>query len=533
MRWQRYALWGAAIYIVLMGLWFRYELANNSHWLQEVDDGKGPYLAVFQVEADAYTRLTRIQRILDGKGLIQNWHPHENFPEGMAPTTTLPMDAAILALVPPASLFSETPVDWAGALISPLLYLLLAGYLCFWARGVLKPGALLLLLLGVAMLPNVAWATCFARPDHQSLILLLLAIALSGEWKRWDEANRFRRLWAVTTGIAWGLAGWTSLFEPALFFIIVLLGNLIGRRREQWEMLAAFGFVALLFFLIEGFHITGIAAEHQPYLLRWFEQIGELRPMISGDFGQIFKQVNLLFSPILWLAPLFFIRLYMRLDLRTSDHLLTVLTILLLILSLNQVRWGMYGGFTLMLVAAFWVQRESTAWLRWTGAGLTAIAILWAARENVVIGRDQPVPPTADLRRLAKGMNYEGAIMAPWWQAPVLMYYSGLPIVASSSHVTIAGIIDSANFYSTKSWTEANDILQKRGVRWVVVWRPEFLVPNSLNILGETAPPKQQLHVHELPVAYRLAMQAAVPTRFRLRSPILQDFRLYEVTPAR
>ncbi len=75
-------------------------------------------------------------------------------------------------------------------------------------------------------------------------------------------------------------------------------------------------------------------------------------------------------------------------------------------------------------------------------------------------------------------------IMAPWWLAPATAYWSGQPVVAGSSHESLPGIVASARFYLSVAPPPAREILQSRGVRWVLAGDGERVAENSATILG-------------------------------------------------
>ena len=90
-----------------------------------------------------------------------------------------------------------------------------------------------LFLIGSAALPAFIWATACGRPRHQSLILALMAMGLTAEYERWQIELTPKRAWNIFAGIVWGLACWTSLFEPSVVVAVLVLFNLIVRRREN------------------------------------------------------------------------------------------------------------------------------------------------------------------------------------------------------------------------------------------------------------------------------------------------------------
>src|SRR5262249_23077310 len=92
-------------------------------------------------------------------------------------------------------------------------------FLWAWARAMNLPYRWLMLFV-TTVSPILVHCYALGRPDHQSLILLLLTIALASEWTLWSRPTRG---WAITNGCAWGLALWTSLYEPLVLFAVTLL----------------------------------------------------------------------------------------------------------------------------------------------------------------------------------------------------------------------------------------------------------------------------------------------------------------------
>src|SRR5271163_3824112 len=112
---------------MVFGCWLR--AIDAPEWLQRDVTQTPPVIRPWAVEADCYSELARVQRILRGQGLIQNHFTVENWPEGLTPSTTATFDYAILLLDAPLALVTKHPLDWAGALISPALWL---GLVLFW-----------------------------------------------------------------------------------------------------------------------------------------------------------------------------------------------------------------------------------------------------------------------------------------------------------------------------------------------------------------------------------------------------------------
>src|SRR5690349_4145055 len=105
---------------------------------------------IYFVDADCYSRMTRAQIVDQHPGTIVRWHEFENYPSGVLPHTTAPLDYLIVALKWVLSLISlasesfRTSVlghqllDVAGALISPLLAVAVVVFLSVWARWGLR-----------------------------------------------------------------------------------------------------------------------------------------------------------------------------------------------------------------------------------------------------------------------------------------------------------------------------------------------------------------------------------------------------------
>ncbi len=311
----------------------------------------------WMVEADCYSQLARVQRIAHGGGLIQNHFTVENWPEGLVPSTTAPFDYCILLLAAPLALLTAHPLDWAGVLISPLLW---AGLVIFWtlfrSRSFTRWGRSLL-VLGTALLPPLVWATAFGRPRHQSLIMALMAVGLTLEYERWEIGRISRRSWDLAAGIVWGLACWTSLFEPLVVVVLLVVFNLAARRREAPVFLISFGTVMLLALLLEGVHIFVPTAEESAPLVRWLATIQEMQPL---TFRQMMAQLTLGFAAIPFVAA----GLLLRGGERRTDLFLVLLTLVLTVLAAWESRWIYYAALGGVFLLARFCQLEPRRWTR-------------------------------------------------------------------------------------------------------------------------------------------------------------------------
>jgi asparagine N-glycosylation enzyme membrane subunit Stt3 len=171
---------------------------------------------IYFTDADCYARMTRVQMCSRHPGLIVRHHVFENFPTGTTPHTTAPLDYLVLALSMLLKPFTAHALDLAGALISPLLALLGGWFLWWWSKRMKLRYRWVMLML-YAISPILVHGTEVGRPDHQSLLMLLVTIAVCAEWSLRAEDGIIlagdRSKWSVVSGVAWGLAIWTSAYE--------------------------------------------------------------------------------------------------------------------------------------------------------------------------------------------------------------------------------------------------------------------------------------------------------------------------------
>lgn len=479
-------------------------------------------------EADCYSQLARVQRILDGQGLIQNHFTVENWPEGLVPSTTAPFDYAILLLYAPLKLFVKYPLDWAGALISPFLWACLIVFWIFFRSREFNFTGKLVLLFGSTVLPTIIWATAFGRPRHQSLILVLLAIAFTAEYERWHLELSPKRAWNIFAGIIWGLACWTSLFEPQIIVTLLIVYNLIVRRRESPAFLISYGSVMLIALLAEGVHVFVPPPEYHDALLRWFTTIDELH---GYDFATFMVQMTF----ITFVLPFLAWGLLRRGGDYRTDLFLVLLTILLTFVITFESRWSYYASLGGLFILARYCQVEPLRWSRIVVYVLFLIGVIDADTKLIdAHAKALPFQPALEVLQISHSIDQPGGIMAPWWLSPGLLYFSGQPIVSGSSHCGISGIVSSAQFYAATDWNTAEKILRDRRVHWVVVFdNPVYVYPvlnTARGVLGLPDYTDDNKGDAETTVAQQLINFQGVPTELRLRS-VTQQLKLYEFEP--
>src|SRR2546430_6282161 len=189
---------------------------------------------IYFVDADCYARMTRVQMCEAKPGLIVRHHAFENFPQGTIPHTTAPFDYLILGLSLLLKPFTAHALDLAGAFISPVLALLGGWFLWWWSHRMKFRYRWVLLIL-YAISPILVQGTELGRPDHQSLSILLVTIAICAEWssrmKAADTAASEDNRWSIVSEPAWALAIWVTAYEPLVLFLIIITTTFLVNRR--------------------------------------------------------------------------------------------------------------------------------------------------------------------------------------------------------------------------------------------------------------------------------------------------------------
>ena len=559
--WRRWV--ARAGLLLLMAL----ALAARTHNRDDVFHGGDVYF----LEGDCYSRMTRAKMVAEGNLVIRH-HDFENWPAGTTPHTTAPMDwliaGARFAFRPFSEGIPDRDLELSGAWISPLLALATMAWLWWWAGRMRVPFRWLMILF-FAICPILVHGTLLGRPDHQSLLLLLLAVAIGAEIALADSGlgARLARRWSIVAGISWGLSLWVSLYEPAVCFALVMGLHAWGGRmaltaravRPRWIALAG---VLLLALLIDGWRMTLPDAALRERLVAWSRTIGELKSMdITRPLPWLWFGVFWASSPVLlWLAK--------RADRRSIGILALVLVTIAL--TVWQRRWGYFSALAVAMSIPWQLGALRSVPVGWL-FGLAALLPMgkeWRDRLHPPLdvreqrdetkARDRAVQ--VELRRIAMLMRSpeKRPFLSVWWECPRLAYWSGQPGVAGTSHQSFPGIYDSARFFLSENDDAAAAIVKERGVRFVIIHdlavdndsRKYPAVINSANITGEDAP--------AAPLAFRLAesprktppwlrfvppderglvlgigrREAGTVTETNLKFYVPQFLQLYEVLPA-
>lgn len=441
--------------------------------------------AVFFVDGDCYARMTRVAMVMAHPLTPIRTHAFENFPFGTIPHTTAPLDYLIAALALLLRPWSSDSLSLAGAIVSPLLGLATFGVLAFWSRHLVYRWAVLLVF---SVSPILAHGFALGRPDHQSLLLFLVALGLASE-TRLDG----HRAWPYASAIAWGTALWVSLFEPLLLLGLVLAVRLVWTKEDQgsrWRAwlgngraLALFVGILALALIWDGWR----AAPFDSHFSAWARNIGELR---HADAETIFHWVGWLIipTPILlgwawWKKPQHVVALFM------------VLILMLGSLTFYHMRWGYFLAlaFALSLPLILPLLRWKVLAYCLLVLSLWPVAAEWERtiypNEPTFLARAESLEDSITLRDAALALRDRprGGVIAPWWFCPAIVWWSAQPCLGGSSHQSLPGIVDSSEFFLAPDFSAAAPLLVRRKVTYVVTYEPSRVAENAALVLSRTA----------------------------------------------
>ena len=492
---------------------------------------------IYLVDADCYARMTRVQMCDAQPGLIVRHHAFENFPQGTTPHTTAPLDYLILGLSLLLKPFTAHALDLAGAFISPVLALLGGWFLWWWSHRMKFRYRWAMLIL-YAISPILVHGTELGRPDHQSLLMLLVMIAICMEWSLQTSSDAIResrivlhiRGWAMISAGAWALAIWVSAYEPVILFLIVITTSfLVNRealfardRRAGWVLFVAIIAIALL---IER-RLPSLSILHpDPIFRNWAGTIGELAHVSPANPAWLrWCGYLLLIAPFLIL-----INIRVRRDDAPGGRALPVYVLLTVTYGLTiwQVRWGYFFALLFALALPALLAPIKSAAAVWIAFVLSIFPILrdWDERlwpnEAQLAARVERRNESAQLRDLALHLRSRDVhpFLAPWWLSPSIAYWSGQPGVAGSSHESLNGIEDSARFFLSDDLQKERAILQNHRVTWIFAYDSERVAQNSAAVLN------QELPLH--PLCRVLDRTPGQAPRFLIFSAQTAAFKLY------
>jgi hypothetical protein len=381
------------------------------------------------------------------------------------------------------------------------------------------------------------------RPDHQSLSILLVAIAICAEWRlqnlqatcfpksfsrgsgletlpaaasridagvaaapclAGDAIRELRtplrlRAWSVTSAGAWALAIWVSAYEPLVLFLIVITTTflvnrraLFGRdRRAGWILFAAIIAISLL---IER-RIPSLSILHpDPIFKNWARTIGELAHVSPAN------PIWLRWCGYSFLITPFLIWMNIRTR-RDGAHGVCALPIYILLvaiygLTIWQARWGYFCVLIFALALPALLEPIKSRAAVWMAFVLSIYPILrdWDERlwpnETQLARRAEQRNESVQIRDLALSLQSPQMcpFVAPWWLSPSIAYWSGQPGVAGSSHESLSGTEDSARFFLYEDLQKAREILKQRRAAWVFAYDSDRVAQNSSAVLNQPLP---------------------------------------------
>ncbi|MEY2439992.1 MAG: hypothetical protein QOI34_1377, partial [Verrucomicrobiota bacterium] len=267
----------------------------------------------------------------------------------------------------------------------------------------------------------------------------------------------------------------------------LVFGN---HRRIGWIWCAA---ILLFAFVIER-RIPSLSFMHPTTAFRnWSRTIGELAPVSPLDaiwFRWTGYMIVIVPALILWNS--FIAKLAGH---RPKGNLPIFLTGLLLVtycLTIWQARWSYFFVVIFVLVLPRLLEPIKFRAAVWFAILLSMLPILRDWDETIwpndpdsarVIERRREA---IELREIALNLmsSQREAFLAPWWLSPSIAYWSGQPGVAGSSHESLPGIMESAEFFLTEDMTTAREILRRREVVWVVAYDADRVEANAAALLG-------------------------------------------------
>jgi hypothetical protein len=455
---------------------------------------------IYFTDADCYSRMTRVRMCSERPGLIIRHHKFENFPAGTTPHTTAPFDYLIVALSILLKPFTPQALDLAGALVSPLIALFGGLFLWWWSVKVRYRWVMLILY---ATSPILVHGTELGRPDHQSLLILLVTIAVCAQWSSAERGGTPSSIdissWSIASGVAWALAIWTSAYESLVLFAVAMTVSALKDRklilaRSHRAGSLCFAFVIAIAFLIERRIPSFWIIYSDPLFQNWARTIGELahvspaNPIWLRWIGYLLLIVPLL----VWYSVA---KTRNRTEQKTPAFVL-VLLVTTYFLTIWQARWGYFFVLLFALALPLLLEPIKLRTAVWIVFLLSIFPILreWDEKlwpnEPELASRIEQREESAQLRSLALILRSSEIrpFLAPWWLSPSIAYWSAQPGIAGSSHESLDGIVDSARFFLSQDWQKAEQILQNHKTAWVFAYDSERVAQNSARLLSQGAP---------------------------------------------
>src|SRR6266704_3410804 len=354
-------------------------------------------------------------------------------------------------------------------------------------------------LILYAISPILVHGTELGRPDHQSLLILLVTIAICAEWSsRTVKAANMAGAWWLTSAVAWAVAIWVSAYEPLVLFLMLTATALLMNRRAVfardrragWILFAA---IIAIAFAIERRVPSFAIFQSNGHFKNWASTIGELAHV--SPMNPVWLN---------WCGYLPFVApvlIWMSIRTRNGAHGVLALPIGVLFvatyfLTIWQARWGYFFVLIFALALPALLEPIKPRVAVWSAFLLSMFPIfrdwdetLWPSDVQSA-RRVEQRNESVQLRDLALNLRSSDVrpFLAPWWLSPSIVYWSGQPGVAGSSHESLSGLEDTARFFLSEDVRKAREILENHRVTWVFAYDSERVAQNSAAILNKALP---------------------------------------------
>ena len=238
-----------------------------------------------------------------------------------------------------------------------------------------------------------------------------------------------------------------------------------------------------------------------------------------GELAHVSLASTIWFNWCGWLLLLAPILLWPKRN-RSTPSFLIALLITAFALTIWQARWSYFFVmiFAMLVPQILSVLRKPLIAATVFTVALFPIAQGWdhAFGDEELARRAETKIEQFELRAISS--QIDGPFIAPWWFSPAVSYWSRQAGVGGSSHESIQGIVDTANFFEAQDAEEAMQIVDRHNVTWIVSYDADRLAQNSAQILGSAIPKNAFCYLldrraSEVPPFLRLSAQTA---RFKL-----------------
>lgn len=177
------------------------------------------------VDSDGYARLLRVERLLETGQWYDSSLPRANWPYGGSLHWTRLFDVLLIALALPLTplMGQDQALYWSGAVINPLLHMVMAVVLVWAAKPLIgRAGGLIAGALTAVQFGVIGYAL-IGRADHHVLIGLIVVTAFGFGFRALTEAEAAARHAAAAGGVlaAGFWVGMEVQVTAGLFFLVM------------------------------------------------------------------------------------------------------------------------------------------------------------------------------------------------------------------------------------------------------------------------------------------------------------------------